>query len=129
MEINKTNETWNTNEPPNNIPTFKVDPIVVLLLGFITCGLYLIYWNLKAAEVLNAINKKEVISPAVAIITGCCGLNLFFYWLVGREALPKLYEVTNQPQKDDSVMLLVLGFFFPMVAAMIVQTEINKLYN
>lgn len=33
-------------ERPENygvIPEFRVDPIVVLLLGFITCGLYLIY--------------------------------------------------------------------------------------
>ena len=47
MEI-KTNETWNT--PRNPIPTFKVDPIVVLILSLLTCGLYLIYWNLKASE-------------------------------------------------------------------------------
>lgn len=129
MDTNKPVETWNTNEMPNNIPNFKVDPLMVLLLGVVTCGLYLIYWNIKTAEVLNAVNKKEVISPAIAIITGCCGLNLFFFWLAGREGLPKVYELTNQSQKDDSVMLLILGFFFPMVAAMIVQTEINKLYN
>jgi hypothetical protein len=114
--------------PIPNIPYFKVDPIVVLLLGFFTCGLYLIYWNVKIAEVINAANQKEVISPLIAIVTGCCGLSLFFYWLVGRDGLPKVYELTNQPQKDDSVLLLVLGFFFPMITAMIVQTEINKLY-
>ena len=27
----------------------------MLILGFITCGLYLIYWNIKTAEVLNAV--------------------------------------------------------------------------
>ncbi len=111
-----------------NIPYFKVDPIVVLLLGFFTCGLYLIYWNLKISEVINAANEREVISPLVAILTSFCGLSFFFYWLVGRDGLPKIYELTNQPQKDDSVLLLVLGFFFPMITAMIVQSEINKLY-
>jgi len=127
METTKTNEDWNT--PQNNIPYFKVDPIVVLALGIITCGLYLIYWNIKMAEVLNAVNNKEVISPTIAIVTGCCGLNLFFYWLVGRDGLPKVYELTGQPNKDDSTLLLVLGLFFPMISAMIVQSEVNKLYN
>jgi hypothetical protein len=127
METTKTNEDWNT--PQNNIPYFKVDPIVVLVLGIITCGLYLIYWNIKMAEVLNAVNNKEVISPTIAIVTGCCGLNLFFYWLVGRDGLPKVYELTGQPNKDDSTLLLVLGLFFPMISAMIVQSEVNKLYN
>ncbi|WP_338375926.1 DUF4234 domain-containing protein [uncultured Flavobacterium sp.] len=111
-----------------NIPYFKVDPIVVLILGFFTCGLYLIYWNLKISEVINAANEREVISPVVAILTSFCGLSFFFYWLVGRDGLPKIYELTNQPQKDDSVLLLILGFFFPMITAMIVQSEINKLY-
>ena len=127
IETTKTNEDWNT--PQNNIPYFKVDPIVVLVLGIITCGLYLIYWNIKMAEVLNAVNNKEVISPTIAIVTGCCGLNLFFYWLVGRDGLPKVYELTGQPNKDDSTLLLVLGLFFPMISAMIVQSEVNKLYN
>lgn len=118
--------SFNDNKP--NIPYFKVDPLVVLLLGFFTCGIYLIYWNLKVSEVINAANQREVISPIVAIFTSFCGLSFFFYWLVGRDGLPKIYELTNQPQKDDSVLLLVLGFFFPMITAMIVQSEINKLY-
>lgn len=127
MEVNKPNEEWN--KPNLNIPYFKNDPIIVLILGIITCGLYLIYWNIKMAEVLNAVNKKEVISPTIAIITGCCGLSFFFYWLVGRDGLPKVYELTGQPNKDDSALLLILGFFFPMITAMIVQSEVNKLYN
>lgn len=125
-EINST-ETWNNPKP--NIPVFKVDPIMVLIFGILTCGLYLIYWNLKAAEVVNAVNKREVISPLVSIITFCCGLSLIYFWIMGKDGLPKVYELTGQPQKDDSVMLLILGFFFPMVAAMIVQSDLNKLYN
>ena len=120
-------DSFNQHNKPN-IPYFKVDPLVVLLLGFFTCGIYLIYWNLKVSEVINAANQKEVISPLVAILTGCCGLSFFFYCLLGRDGLPKIYELTHEPQKDDSILLLVLGFFFPMITAMIVQSEINKLY-
>ena len=56
----------------SSIPYFKNEPIVVLLLGFLTCGLYLIYWNIKTAEVLNAVAGKEVISQPIAIFAGCC---------------------------------------------------------
>ncbi|HLK28633.1 MAG TPA: DUF4234 domain-containing protein [Puia sp.] len=112
------------------IPQFKNDPIVVLILGFITCGLYLIYWNIKAAEVINAASDKEVISQPIAIFAGCCmPVNLYFYYLAGKEGLPKIYELAGEPQKDQSTLLLVLGFFVPMVAAMIVQGDINKLYT
>lgn len=127
MEITKT-ETWNT--PNNPIPVFKVDPILVLILGFITCGLYLIYWNIKVAEVLNAVAEREIISQPIAIFAGCCyPINIYFFYLAGKDALPQVYKRIGGPQKDDSTLLIVLGFFFPMIAAMIVQNDINKLYN
>ncbi len=121
-------EAWNT--PNNPIPVFKVDPIIVLILGFITCGLYLIYWNLKVAEVLNAVAEREVISSPIAIFAGCCyPVNIYFFYLASKEGLPKVYKRIGCPQKDDSGLLIVLGFLFPMAAAMIVQNDINKLYN
>ena len=127
METTK-REAWNT--PNNPIPVFKVDPIVVLILGFITCGLYLIYWNIKVAEVLNAVAEREVISSPIAIFAGCCyPINIYFFYLASKEGLPKVYKRIGCPQKDDSGLLIVLGFLFPMAAAMIVQNDINKLYN
>jgi ABC-type Na+ efflux pump permease subunit len=121
-------EQWN--KPNHPIPVFNVDPIVVLILGFITCGLYLIYWNIKIAEVLNAVSEREVISSPVAVFAGCCyPVNVYFFYLAGKDGLPQVYKRIGYPQKDDSMLLLVLGLFFPMVAAMIVQNDINKLYN
>ena len=112
------------------IPQFKNEPIVVLLLGFVTCGLYLIYWNIKAAAVINAVAEKEVISQPIAIFAGCCmPVNLYFYYLAGKDGLPKVYEKIGETGKDQSMLLLILGFLFPMVAAMIVQGDINKLYK
>ncbi len=114
----------------NPIPVFKVDPILVLVFGIITCGLYLIYWNIKVAEVLNAVAEREVISQPIAIFAGCClPVNLYFYYLAGKDGLPKVYERTGELQKDQSTLLMVLGFFFPIAAAMIVQGDINRLYN
>ncbi|WP_348824996.1 DUF4234 domain-containing protein [Flavobacterium aestuarii] len=126
MEI-KTEETWNT--PKNPIPVFKVDPIIVLLLGFVTCGLYLIYWNIKASEVLNAVAEREIISQPIAIFAGCCfPVNAYFFYLVGKDGLPAAQKRMGITVKDDSILFLILGLLFPMVAAMIVQSEINKLY-
>ena len=130
MDLIKT-EDWNSQGNSNNpIPYFKVDPIIVLLLGIVTCGLYNIYWNIKAAEVLNAVSGKEIISSPIAVFAGCCyPVNVYFFYLAGKDALPDVYKRTNSPMKDDSVLLLILGFFLPMVAAMIVQGDINKLYE
>lgn len=113
-----------------NIPQFKNDPIMVLILGIITCGLYLIYWNIKASQVINAVAETEVLSQPVAIFAGCCfPVNLYFFYLLAKDGLPKVSQRVGEAEKDQVVMLVVLGLFFPMVAAMIVQGEINKLYN
>jgi hypothetical protein len=118
------------NQDARRIPYFKNDPFIVLLLGFVTCGLYLIYWNIKMAEVINAVVEKEVITPPVAIFSGCCfPVNLYFYYLVGQNLEVIGRKVGNPALQDQSVLLIVLGFVAPMVSAMIVQGEINKLYN
>lgn len=125
--INNPNENWNR---PANIPVFKVDPVLVLVFSILTCGLYLIYWNVKISEVLNAVAEREIISTPLAIFSGCClPVHVYFYYLVGKEGLPKVYKITGELQKDQSTLLLVLGFFFPLAAAMIVQGDINRLYK
>ncbi|MDI1254651.1 MAG: DUF4234 domain-containing protein [Flavobacterium sp.] len=130
-DTNSNFESWNTPTPPQTpIPYFKVDPIIVLLLGIVTCGLYLIYWNIKVADVMNSVADCEIVSQPIAIFAGCCyPVNVYFFYLISKEGLPRIYERVNSPKKDDTVLLLILGFLFPMVAAMIVQGDINKLYK
>src|SRR6218665_462342 len=126
MEIIDT-PNWNR---PNNIPEFKVDPIMVLLFSFLTCGLYLIYWNIKVAEVFNAVAEREIISTPLAVFSGCClPVNVYFYYLIGKDGLPKVYKITGELEKDQSTLLIILGIFFPFAAAMIVQGDINRLYK
>jgi hypothetical protein len=112
------------------IPYFRNDPVLVLVLGFITCGLYLIYWNIKMAKVINAVMEREVLSEPVAILSGCCGpLNLYYYYVAG-QALPEIGRRIGNPHLEDKgVLLLILGFFFPMVSAMILQGHINEIYD
>jgi hypothetical protein len=113
-----------------NIPVFRNEPILVLILGFITCGLYLIYWNIKMAEVLNAVAGRKVISPVAAVLSGCCvPVNVYYYYLAGI-TLPQLGVLTGRSDlKDKTTMLVLLGIFFPMVAAMILQGHVNEIYE
>jgi len=114
-----------------NIPVFKNEPVLVLILGLVTCGLYLIYWNIKMADVLNKASGREVISSLVAIFAGCCyPLNVYFYYLAG-QCLGDVGKLIGKEEelKGKSTILLVLGIFVPMVAAMIVQGHVNELYE
>jgi hypothetical protein len=113
-----------------NIPVFKVDPIMVLVLGFVTCGLYLIYWNMKMADVLNAVAGRKAIPSFAAIVSGCCApVNVYYYYLAGTVLSDLGARIGKPDLKDKSTMLLVLGIFVPMVAAMILQGHVNEMYE
>jgi len=117
-------------ETQSPIPVFKNDPVLVLLLGLVTCGLYLIYWNWKMAQVINAVSGKQLVSPLVAVFSGWCfPVNLYFYYLCG-ESLRDIGKLIGEPNlKDKSLILLILGVFVPMVAAMIMQGYVNRIYG
>ena len=102
----------------------------MLVLGFVTCGLYFIYWNIKMAEVLNAVAGREVISSVVAVIAGCCiPVNVYYYYLAG-ETLTPLGALIGKPElKDKATLLVILGLFVAPVAAMIVQGHVNEIYE
>ncbi|MGA2584036.1 MAG: DUF4234 domain-containing protein [Tepidisphaeraceae bacterium] len=114
----------------SDIPPFKNPPILVLILGLCTCGLYMIYWNMKTAEVLNKVAGKEVIPVYVAILSGFCApLNAYFYYLAG-ETLADVGKLIGKEEelKGKGTLLLILGLFVPPVAAMIVQGHLNDLW-
>jgi len=113
------------------VPYFKNEPVMVLVLGLLTCGLYLIYWNMKMATVLNALAKRELISQPIAIVAGCCvPVNAYYYYLAA-DALASLGADIGKEQelRGKGTMLLILGLVVPAVAAMIVQGHVNEYYT
>jgi len=82
------------------IPEFKNEPVLVLVLGIVTCGLYLIYWNIKVAQVINAVAEQEVVSQPIAIFSGCCmPVNLYFSW--GKKHFQKFTSVLDKLEKNN----------------------------
>lgn len=115
----------------NDIPVFRNEPVLVLVLGILTCGLYMIYWNMKTAEVLNKISGRELIAPILAALGGCClPLNVYFYYVAG-EGLADLGALIGKKEElqGKSMLLVILGLFLSPVAAMIVQGHMNELYD
>lgn len=102
---------------------------MVLIFGITSCGLYPIYWNIKATEVFNAVSVKEVVKQPKAIFQVAATPQTFIFCLAGKERLTEVYKRYHSPQKVDVVSILLLGFLFPMVATLIVQSDTNKFYN
>jgi len=107
--------------------TLRRNPLEVLALGIVSCGLYLLFWNLRVARVVNAVAGREVVSPAVALLAGLCPpVHLYFYYLLG-EQLPLLAgtEALRTRLEGRTTQLLLLGLVASPVAAMVVQEFLN----
>jgi hypothetical protein len=79
----------------------------------------MLYWCSKAAGVINAVTTGKKIGPVMAVLAGivCCTPAVIkFYW---RAAVAL----------GLSKGLMVVLAFFPPIAATVVQSNINKLYE
>jgi hypothetical protein len=115
----------------SEVPVFKNEPILVLILGFVTCGIYPIIWKLKMATVFNKIAGKDAISPVIAVLGACClPVTIYFYYLVSQNlgALGALIGKEKE-LKDKSTLILILGIFIYPVAMMLVQQYVNEIYG
>ena len=118
-------------QPQGDIPGEPMSPVTVLILEIVTCGLYGLVWNKKAAETLNAVCERQVISPMVALIGAFCWpVNIYFYYLV-TQCLPDLGRRIGREEelKGQNLVVLLLGVFFPPVAAMVLQGHFNELHG
>ena len=106
-----------------------VNPVLALVLGFVTCGIYFLIWMFQRAGEMNRFLDREVVSTAMLVLGICCApVHLYNIYLMGK-AMPEMQEKVGLPAKDDSTLLLILAFLIFPVAMMIIQGELNKVWE
>ena len=93
------------------------NPVMVIILGIITSGIYTIYWFVKT--------KEEIKSLGAEIPTGWLLIipiaNLYFHYKYAE-------GFSIQVKKDENaIMWFLLLFFVAPVAMILFQVELNKL--
>ncbi len=93
------------------------NPVLVLILAFITFGIYQLYWYVKTKNEINSLGA-EIPTAWLIIIPVVC-----IYWLY------KYAEgFSKYVKKDDStIMWFVLLFFTGPIAMALIQNELNKM--
>ncbi len=101
----------------------KRNPLLVLVLSFVTLGIYGLYWVVKTKGELNSFGAKI---PTAWILLGTLipvvGWLVWFYWAYKYAGAYTMYV-----KKGDSPILwtVLLGFLLPF-AAYFVQKELNR---
>ena len=105
------------------------NPMVVLILGFVTCGLYSIYWLWVRAKEMNAYLGKETVNP-LFIVPGCLCFPVVLYadYLFAK-GIPEMQKKAGVEAKDDFVLDFILLILLAPVGQYLIQQKLNALWS
>jgi hypothetical protein len=106
-----------------------VNSIVFLVLGLVTCGLLWIYWIYL---IINDVNKsvgKEVVSLPMFIVGLLCFPVGWYNIYQIAQNWNAVRKANGQPEKDDAMILTILGILILPVALFMMQEELNKMWG
>lgn len=115
------------------------DPAIVLLLGILTCGFYLIYWYLKMYEDVEAVTGETPtgnsfgLDLALVVIT-CLVYGIWVDYRLSQQLYAAAVERQVPNATDTTMPVLVLdiaqfvtGGIAGMVTPMLHQEQLNKI--
>ncbi len=111
----------------------KRNPIVVLLLSIVTCGIYALYLIYTISKEVSDFRGDKSIDPGMelllCIIT--CGLyEIYWYYKYGRLVFDMQKKVGVPNPTDISIVLLLLPIFgFSVISLLLLQTELNRVWD
>lgn len=103
----------------------KRDLVKCIILSIVTCGIYLIYWNVQLGR--DAVHVKDTNDDGTLEI-----LLMIFFPFIGFYLAEKKFAEGCQAKgiahDDRSIIYLVLGLLsYSMIDAIIMQNDLNKL--
>jgi hypothetical protein len=105
-----------------------VNPTTVLILGFVTCGLYCLYWMWLRVKEMNEYLGKQQVNP-MFVFPGCICYPVFWYasWLYVN-GLPEMQKKAGLEAKDEKVMQIVLLILLAPVGQYMIQQKLNEIW-
>lgn len=103
---------------------------LAILLSFITCGIYGLYWMYKIFEETRIIRGDREGSAGLDLVLTIITCGIYGFYAV-YQASKRLYEAElaqgNPYASDESVLILILYIFVSIVSLAIIQSKINKM--
>lgn len=110
----------------------KRDPVMVLVLTLVTCGIYGIYEIYKvSSEMRDALGRQDI-NPTLDVVLGLFTCGLYFIYLSYRypQLLLEMQDRVRLPRNDISLISIILAVCgLSMVSIFMIQTELNKIWD
>lgn len=105
------------------------NPIVVILLSIVTCGIYMFYWYYTVMEDLNKASGEEKINSVLFLILGILCFPVMWYVLYKIDkGLAELSAREGIPYKENFILWLVLSLLAG-VGTIIASYQITVAFN
>ena len=104
--------------------------VVAILLGFVTCGIYLYYWIFKISEEVKQLSGDESLPDggiAILLTLVTCGLYLiYWHYKIGQG----LDQAKGEPNGNSAILFMLLDIFgLGIVSYCLEQNAINELVS
>lgn len=107
----------------------KRNIVVCIILTFITCGLYSLYWFVCLTNESNALTGEPDTSGGAALLLTIitCGIYGMFWAYKRGEKIDRAKQMRNIPASNGGLLYLILYLFGGLIAYALIQNEINNL--
>ena len=104
------------------------NPITVILLSIVTCGIYAFYWFYLVTKEINDALGEQRISFALYFLLGILCFPLIFVGMYKiDEALMELQTRVGLPAKSNFILWIILSFFG--VGSFIMEYQVQEALN
>lgn len=111
----------------------KRNPVSVLLLSLVTCGIYSLYLIYQISKEVRDFRGDSSIDPGLELllcIITCSLYEIYWYYKYGRLVFDMEQRVGVSGASDMSLILLLLPIFgFGIVSLLLLQTELNRVWD
>lgn len=119
------------NASPAPAPVQQKNIALYIILSFITCGIFGLYWLYTLTEDLKAISGDvNATSGGMVILLSIVTCNIYqLYWLFKQgDTIDKVKSSRGMPSSNSGILYLLLSFFgLSIVSYALMQNEINNL--
>ena len=104
------------------------NPVMVLVLGFFSCGIVPLWWMWTRTKELNAALGKQQVNP-MFVFPGCICFLLFWYaaWLYAQGFHELKKQKLGASAKDETMLHAILLILLLPVGQFMIQQQLNEM--
>lgn len=108
----------------------KINPWMALVLSFLTCGIYGLYWLYQICEAIGQIrgdNKNDFFKLFCLTIITCGIYGVYWYYQAQKVIYNYELKIGVPGTTDNGIIVVILAFFAQILVQLLFQLRLNEI--